>query len=190
MKMTPAFIRQVQEQATLLRSEAEIMTALDRMADEMRPVLADKNPVFLSVMNGGLMTMAELAKRLNFPMQMEYIHVSRYAGETTGGTSMHWRCEPPADLLHDRHVVIVDDILDGGVTLAAIVEYCEGNGVKGMHTAVLLDKTDARVEDGLQSADFTGLSIENRYVFGFGLDYHDYLRNVPAIYAVADEHMI
>lgn len=190
MKMTPEFVQMVQEQATLLHSHDDIMAALDKMADQIRPVVEHKNPVFLSVMNGGFMTMAELAKRLTFPMQIEYIHVTRYAGETTGGTSMHWRREPPADLLHDRHVVVVDDILDGGVTLAAIVEYCEGNGVKGLHTAVLLDKIDARSEDGLQKADFTGIETENRYVFGFGLDYHEYLRNVPAIYAVADEHMI
>ncbi len=189
-QITPTFIREVQKKATLLVSEQELTQAFDQLADDMTSVLADKNPVFLTVMNGGLMTMSELAKRLNFPAVMDYIHASRYQGETTGGSSIHWKREPSQKLIEGRCVVIVDDVLDGGITLSAIIDYCQGNGAREVYTAVMLDKPEGRESGALAKADFTGLEIENRYVYGFGLDYHEYLRNVPAIYAVAEEHMI
>jgi hypoxanthine phosphoribosyltransferase len=186
--ITPAFVKEVYEKATLRFSKKEIMAALDKMAAQMEQELKDQNPIILTVMNGGLMTASELAMRLNFPMQMDYVHATRYTGETTGGASVHWKHEPSLEL-ENRAVVIVDDILDGGLTLSAIIEYCEGRSAKKVYTAVLLDKTAARQPGALTKADFTALEVSNDYVFGFGLDYHDYLRNYPEIYSVAKEHM-
>lgn len=190
MKMTPAFIQEVFAKATLLHSHDDIMKAFDGMAEKMQVELADKNPVLLTVMHGGLMTASELAKRLNFPLEMDYVHATRYRGATKGGASVHWIHEPALASIRNRHVVIVDDILDGGITLSAIIEYCMGNGAAKVYTAVLLDKTEARDPEGWAKADFTGIETENFYVFGFGLDYHEYLRNIPAIYKVAPEHML
>ncbi|MDF2690878.1 MAG: hypoxanthine-guanine phosphoribosyltransferase [Gammaproteobacteria bacterium] len=186
--ITPAFLKEVYEKATLLFSKEELKAALDKMAAKMELELKEQNPVMLTVMNGGLITASELALRLNFPMQMDYIHATRYTGETTGGASVHWKKEPSLDL-ENRSVIIVDDILDGGLTLSAIVEYCEGRGAKRVYTAVLLDKTEARHAGALEKADFTALEVANDYVFGYGLDYHEYLRNYPEIYKVAKEHM-
>lgn len=188
MEITPEFIREVQAKATLLLSREQLMAAFDRMAVEMTEKLADKNPLFLVVMNGGLFCASEMLLRLNFPLQMDYVQATRYCGKTHGST-IQWKKEP-GQSVKDRVIVIVDDILDGGLTLQAVIDYCYGEGAKEVYTAVMLDKPDARMVDVLKKADFTGLAIENKYVYGFGLDYHEYLRNIPAIYAVAPEHMI
>lgn len=184
----PKFIQEVFDSATLLMSKDDIMAAFDKMAAEATPVLKDKNPVLLCVMNGGLMTMSELAMRLNFPLQMDYLHATRYDGETSGGRKVFWRREPSVDLT-GRCVVIVDDILDGGITLKAIKEFCQSEGAAEIYSAVMLDKPDARDEHGEAHADFVGAEIGNEYVFGFGLDYKEYLRNVPGIYVVHPDHM-
>lgn len=187
--ITPAFIQEVFEHSQLLFTAQQIQEALDNMALAITEKLAGKNPVMLPVMNGGLMTAGELMKRLNFPMQIDYIHATRYSGETRGGTSIHWRKQPDLDL-EGRAVLIVDDILDGGLTLSALLDFCDGVGAGEVFTAVLLDKVNARAEGAIAHADFCGLTCGNEYVFGFGLDYHEYLRNVPAIYTVAPQHML
>lgn len=186
--ITPELIREVQAKATLLYSAVEIKSALDKMAADMQTELAFKNPIFLTVMNGGLFVASELCLRLNFPLQMDYIHATRYQGKVTGA-SIHWKHEPSL-ALENRTVVIIDDILDGGITLKAINDYCYGHGAHKVYTAVLMDKINARLPEGMAHADFTAI-LEPRtdYLYGFGLDYHDYLRNVPGIYAIANEHL-
>ncbi len=186
--ITPDLIREVQAKATLLYSKTDITQALDEMALAMQAELNNLNPIVLTVMNGGLFLASELCQRLNFPLQMDYIHATRYHGEVSGA-SIHWKHEPSLPL-KDRVVVILDDILDGGITLKAISDYCHGHGAKKIYSAVLMDKVNARLGEGLAKADFTGIEEQNNaYVYGFGLDYHDYLRNIPAIYVVAKEHM-
>lgn len=187
--ITPEYIREVQAKATLLYSAAEIKSALDKMAAHMQKELAFKNPIFLTVMNGGLFVASELCLRLNFPLQMDYIHATRYQGKVTGA-SIHWKHEPSLSL-ENRTVVIIDDILDGGITLKAIHDYCYGHGAEKVYTAVLMDKINARLPEGMTHADFTAISEpETQYLYGFGLDYHDYLRNIPGIYAIAKEHFL
>ncbi len=186
--ITPALIAQVEATATLLYSTEEIKAGLDAMAALMEKELAHQNPIFLTVMNGGLFVASELCLRLNFPLQMDYVHATRYHGEVTGA-SIHWKREPSLPI-EDRVIVIVDDILDGGLTLKAIQDYCEGRGARKVYTAVLMDKVNARIEGGLPHPDFAAINDpNNHYVYGFGLDYHDYLRNIPAIYSVAKEYM-
>ena len=187
--ISPEFIREVEAHATLLFSKNEIDAGLMRMTDRMREVLQDQNPIILTVMNGGLFVASEVCLRLNFPLEMDYIHATRYQGEVTG-SSIHWKHEPSITL-DGRVVVIVDDILDGGLTLQAVTDYCRGRGASKVYTAVLMDKINARLPEGLAHPDFVALEEgENHYVYGFGLDYHGYLRNIPAIYRVAPQHMI
>ncbi|MCX7123535.1 MAG: hypoxanthine-guanine phosphoribosyltransferase [Gammaproteobacteria bacterium] len=186
--ITPELIREVEAHATLLFSKAQIDAGLDKMTQKMREVLEKSNPILLTVMNGGLFVASEIGLRLNFPLQMDYIHATRYHGEVTG-SSIHWKREPSLDL-NGRVVVIVDDILDGGITLQAVKDYCHGHGASKTYTAVLMDKVNARLPEGLAHPDFVAIEEpENHYVYGFGLDYHDYLRNIPAIYCVAPQHM-
>ena len=186
--ITPELIREVETHATLLFSRAEIDAGLDKMTQKMCEVLENANPILLTVMNGGLFVASEIGLRLNFPLQMDYIHATRYHGEVTG-SSIHWKREPSMSL-QGRVVVIVDDILDGGMTLQAVKDYCQAHGAAEVYTAVLMDKVNARLPGGLAHPDFVAIEeTENHYVYGFGLDYHDYLRNIPAIYQVAPQHM-
>jgi hypoxanthine phosphoribosyltransferase len=179
--MNPAEITRIQAEADLIYSPAEIDAAIEKMAEEITVVLKDKNPIILCLMIGGIVPTGKLLPLLNFPLQVEYVHATRYQGETNGGT-LHWIRKPSLSL-QDRHVLIVDDILDEGTTLMAMVEECERHQAKSIKTAVLADKQLNR-ERSFKQADFTGVTVPNRYVFGYGMDYREYLRNAPGIFAV------
>jgi len=181
--MNPTEIIQVQAEADLIYSYKEVEAAIKKMSQEITAVLADKNPVILCLMIGGIIPTGKLLPLLNFPLQVEYVHVSRYRGATSGG-ALHWIRKPTISL-QDRHILIVDDILDEGTTLMAIVEECKNNQAKTIHTAVLADKQLDK-ERSFKKADFTGVTVPDRYVFGYGMDYKEYLRNAPGIYAVKD----
>lgn len=179
-RVTLAEIEQVRATADLLYAAADITAAYDTMAAEISLQLRDRNPLLLSVLIGGIMPTAALMARLDFPLQVDYLHATRYREKIHGG-ALKW-LRQPCDI-EDRSVLIIDDILDQGHTLQAIVTACRNAGAKEVLTAVLVDKRVARAE-GLPRADFTGLSIPDRYVFGCGMDYKGYLRNLPQIYAV------
>ncbi|MFU8797782.1 MAG: hypoxanthine-guanine phosphoribosyltransferase [Gammaproteobacteria bacterium] len=184
--MMPAHIQNVFAKATCLYSNDEINTALDAMAAEIRAKLENTNPVLLCVLKGGIVLTGNLLPRLDFPLELDCVHATRYRGALSGG-EISWQVIPNT-ILENRTVLIVDDILDGGITLSSIIEYCKNQKARAIYTAVLLDKPAARLAGGLLKADFTGLEVENRYVFGYGLDYKEYLRNAPGIYEVASEH--
>lgn len=173
-------IETVRAEADCLYSDTQLAKALDIMAAAISKRLSDQNPLVLSVLIGGIMPTAELLKRLDFPLQVDYVHASRYREKTSGGT-LHWLRAPGE--LSGRSVLLVDDILDEGHTLRAIADACHNAGAAEVLTAVLVDKQVDR-QQGLSHADFTGVSIPNRYVFGCGMDYKGYLRNLPGIYAV------
>ncbi len=178
-----------QAEAVLQRAEClyraeEVEAALDRMARQIGAALADKNPLVLCVMTGAVVVTGQLLTRLDFPLQLDYLHATRYRGTTSGG-EIRWLARP-ASAMQGRVVLVVDDILDEGHTLAAILEYCRRQGASEVHLAALVEKDHRRKAPGI-AADFVGLQVQDRYVFGFGMDYKGYLRNLPAIYAVAEE---
>jgi len=181
-----SMIQEVLEKSTQLFTIQQIEAALDTMAVEIKQDLHDKNPVVLCVMVGGLIPMGHLLVRLDFPLEVNYVHATRYGGETQGG-KLHWRAKPTLDL-QGRNVLIVDDILDGGVTLAAIVDEIKSMGADEVRTAVLVDKHHQREENALKHADYVGLEVEDHFIFGYGMDYQEYLRNAPGIYVVSPEH--
>ncbi|MCM2971085.1 MULTISPECIES: hypoxanthine-guanine phosphoribosyltransferase [Larsenimonas] len=174
-------MRAMMDEADCLISQSELEAALDAMAAALEEQLGDKLPVFYCVMNGGLITTGHLLTRLGFPLEVDYLHATRYRGDTRGG-ELFWRVSPEIPMA-GRHVVIVDDILDEGTTLAAILDYCRTAGAESVSSAVLVDKRhDRKAVPGLR-ADFCGLDVEDRYVFGFGMDYKGYWRNAPGIFA-------
>ncbi len=179
--MNLAEITRIQTEADLIYSSAEVEAAIEKMAEDITLVLAEKNPIVLCLMIGGVVLTGKLLPLLNFPLQVEYVHATRYQGETNGGT-LHWIRKPSLSL-QGRHILIVDDILDEGNTLRAMVEECKNIQAKTIKTAVLADKQLNR-ERCFKQADFTGMTVPNRYVFGYGMDYKEYLRNAPGIYAV------
>ncbi|MCP0913288.1 MULTISPECIES: hypoxanthine-guanine phosphoribosyltransferase [Legionella] len=182
----PSKIQEVYEKSTRLFTTKEVEAALDRMAINIHQRLHDKNPVIICVMIGGLVPMGNLLPRLDFPLEVDYVHATRYCGEIKGG-ELHWKVKPSLDL-RGRTVLVVDDILDGGVTLAAILAEVKAMGAAEVLSAVLVDKHHKRVENGLENADFVGLQVDDHYIFGYGMDYEEYLRNAPGIFVVAPEH--
>jgi len=178
----PVNMQQVMDEADCLFSFAEVEKAIVQMANRISSCLSDQNPVLISVMNGGLVLSGHLLTQLSFPLQVDYLHATRYRNNTQGG-QLDWRVRPSLDL-HARTIIIVDDILDEGHTLQAIREYCLAQGAASVYTAVLVDKMHQRkAEPGLK-ADFEGLKVADRFVFGFGMDYQGYWRNAPGIFAV------
>jgi hypoxanthine phosphoribosyltransferase len=182
----PSTIKQVYENSTRLFTTHEVEAALDKMAIAIHEKLHDQNPVLLCVMIGGLVPMGNLLPRLDFPLEVDYVHATRYRGAISGG-EIHWKVKPSTNL-EGRTVLIVDDILDGGITLAAIVEEIKKMGAKAVYSAVLVDKFRKRVANGLEHADFVGLEVEDHYIFGYGMDYNEYLRNAPGIFVVHPDH--
>ncbi len=175
-------IQQIMDEADTLFTAQEVEAAIDRVAEQINQQLSMSNPVVFCVMNGGLIFMGKLLTKLTFPLEQSYLHASRYRNEISGG-ELFWKAKPEVSLM-DREVLIIDDILDEGHTLAAIVEFCQGAGASKVHTAVLMDKLhDRKARPGLK-ADFFGLHCEDRYIFGYGMDYKGYWRNAAGIYAV------
>ena len=177
-----ATLDKIQQQSHALFTKAQVEQAISRMAEHITAELSQHNPVVLCVMTGGLVVCGQLITQLHFPLEMDYIHATRYQNSTTGH-DLTWRAEPKPSL-QDRTVLLVDDILDGGITLSATRDFCLKAGAKSVHTAVLLNKPSGRLPEGLQNADFVGLTVGPHYVYGYGLDYQGYLRNADGIYAV------
>jgi hypoxanthine phosphoribosyltransferase len=179
--MDTEHIQAVRDSADELHSPAQVALALDRLAAEIETALGDQDPLLLCVMTGGLVVTSELFTRLNCPAQLDYLHATRYQG-TQGGAELKW-ITPPSQPLAGRTVLVVDDILDEGLTLAAILRYCHEQQARAVYSAVLVEKDHDRKHSDVQP-DFVGLQVEDRYVFGCGMDYHGYWRNLKGIYAV------
>lgn len=172
-------IKQVERDAELLHSAAELEIAIDRLAFEIEARLAETNPIILTVLNGSIIFTGKLLPRLHFPLQIDAVQASRYRGQTSGG-SIEWLHKPSLSL-QGRTILLTDDILDEGITLSVIRDWCREQGAAEIFIAVLIDKQIGRERPC--RADFVGLEAENRYLFGYGLDYKNYLRNAPGIFA-------
>ncbi len=166
---------------------AELVCSAERVEQGIHAVAAaiteryrERFPVVLCVMTGAIFFCGRLMGLLRFPLTIDYVHATRYGAQTSGGT-VHWRVEPPA-VVRNREVIIVDDILDQGMTLHAIKEKVMAAGAASCSIAVLTNKLTGQ-EKPLR-ADFVGLDIPDRFVFGCGLDVSGSWRNLPAIYAV------
>ncbi len=176
--------RAVLRDAQRLHSAEEVSAAYDHMARDIEAALSELTPVILVVMVGGMIPAVQLLQRLEMPLEIDYIHATRYR-EGLNGHALEWRIRP-RDGLRGRHVLVVDDILDEGHTLRAIVSALRELGAASVYSAVLVDKIHDRRVAGMQ-ADFSGLKVPDRYVFGCGMDYKSWFRQLPAIYAVASE---
>ncbi len=174
--------KKVFSEADLLVGETEVAAAIGRLATEITDCLKDADPVLLCIMNGGLIFTGQLLTQLRFPLQIDYVHATRY-GHEVSGTHLHWTVRPQLDL-RGRTVLLLDDILDEGVTLAAIADYCRQQGASKVLMAVLVEKLHLRKVTPGMRADFFGLEVGDRFLFGYGLDYKGYWRNAAGIYAV------
>lgn len=172
-------------QARLLVSREELAEIYDRLAAEISERLAGRNPVILCVMIGGSVPAVEIIQRLKFAFEFDYLHATRYRGETAG-SELIWKVSPGTPL-KDRDVLVIDDILDEGPTLKAILEALKAQGPASVLSAVLVEKQHDRRDPNLKT-DFVGVKLGDHYLFGAGMDYRGYLRQHPGIYAVPDDH--
>ncbi|MDZ7585513.1 MAG: hypoxanthine-guanine phosphoribosyltransferase [Thiobacillus sp.] len=181
--MTPLEAQQLLDNAECVASADTVQAVINRLADEINVALAADFPLVLAVMGGAVVFAGQLLPRLNFPLEFDYLHVTRYRGNTRGG-EMEWRVLPGKNVA-GRNVLVLDDILDEGETLAAIRDKLLHMGAARIWSAVLTDKDNGLAKP--VQADFVGLDVPNRYVFGCGMDAYGLWRNLPAIYALKDE---
>lgn len=173
----------VMDHAVQLYTLAQIDSALDGMAQQITRDYAGKNPLCIVVMNGGVVFAGQLLPKLHFPLEIDYLHATRYRGEFKGSDAIHWLAKPNCSL-KGRDVLILDDILDAGVTLAEIMKFCLAHDAKSVHCAVLINKEVEKSPDGVRTPDYFGLRAPNRYLFGYGMDFQESWRNAPGIYAL------
>lgn len=175
--------RKLLAEAELIHSEAVVQAALDEVADRIRGLLSEKNPLVLCVMTGGVIFTGQLLPKLDFPLDFDYLHATRYGADTQGG-KISWRMAPWTSV-KGRTVLVVDDILDEGVTLAAVKDSLLHLGADEVLLAVFTDKLNGKNKP--IAADFVALPVPDRFVFGYGMDVDGAWRNLPAIYAMKED---
>lgn len=170
------------DQPALAVAIARMASAIDRDLDSgASGDETEDRPLYLTLMHGGMIFAAHLAVALRLDVELDYLHATRYRGDTSGG-ALEWIRHPRASL-RDRRVLLVDDILDEGRTLLAVRAHCLEKGAREVRVAVLCEKTHDRRIHGIE-ADYCGVVVPDRYVFGFGMDYREHGRNLPAIHAL------
>ena len=179
--MSKINLAEVLERAELIHDRETIEHAIDQMAEHMSLVLAGERPIYVTVLTGGLIIAGMLAPRIKVDLDFDYAHLSRYRGATSGGV-LEWKAVPRHDF-EGRIVVLVDDILDHGNTLDALRRFAYEKGAAKVYIAVLVRKIHNRCLPGVE-ADFVGLTVPDRYVFGCGMDVEEHGRNLFGIYAI------
>ena len=175
----PEEIIQIQNNAEQLYTAAQLDFAIQQMAASINAQLSNQNPLCLCILNGAIILTGKLLPLLCFPLNLDSIHVSRY-GQKTVGSQLNWLYRP-ATPVTNRTILVIDDILDHGMTLAAVKQHCLQHGAKTVYSAVLVNKLIDREKP--VNVDFVGVNTDNRYLFGYGMDYKGYLRNAPGLFA-------
>lgn len=170
------------DSAELICSAEFVAASITRVAAEITAVLGERYPLVLSVMGGAIVFAGQLLPQLRFPLDLDYIHVTRYRN-TTQGHDVEWKVMPRENI-RGRVVLVLDDILDEGRTLEAVRVKLMEMGVSEIYNAVLAVK-DTGQSKPIQ-ADFAGIDLPNRYVFGCGMDVQGLWRNLPEIYALKE----
>jgi hypoxanthine phosphoribosyltransferase len=180
--MSRPTLAQALQDADLIHDRAALDAAIARIGREITRDFAGQRPVYMTVLNGGVVFAGLLALEIGIDLEFDAVHLTRYRG--TRGGDLVWLKQPRSEL-RGRAVLLVDDILDEGRTLAALKRHCESAGATRVAIAVLTRKLHDRCEPGLR-ADYVGVDVPDRYVFGFGMDFHEQGRNLPAIYALRE----
>lgn len=171
------------EGAELLYEPAAVDAALDGMAQAIDAWLVGRDCVVLCMLQGAIVPVGLLLPRLRSPLELDSIHVTRYRN-TTRGHDLEWLALPRTPL-GGRRVLLVDDILDEGHSLAAADAWCRQQQSAEVQSAVLVEKRHTRKSPDI-TADFVGLDVPDRYVFGYGMDYHGWHRNASGIFALPE----
>ena len=170
-------------------SPEEVQAAVRHVADVLNERFGapDNNtfPLVLGVMGGAVVFCGQLLTRLSFPLEFDYMHVTRYGSKDQGG-KIEWKVIPRSNV-EGRTVIVLDDILDEGETLAHVKERLLEMGAKEVVLAVFSDKDIGKSKP--VTADYVGLTLPNKFVVGYGMDAYGYWRNLPALYAIRQEDL-
>lgn len=169
--------------AERLFTPEEVDAAVGRMARAIDARLDGGECLVLCLLQGGIVPAGMLLPRIAAPLELDSVHVTRYRNTTCGG-DVEWRTLPRTPVA-GRRVLLLDDILDEGHSLAAVHAWCRDQGARELLVAVLVDKRHDRKHPAAR-ADFVGLEVPDRYVFGYGMDYRGWHRNAPGIFALAE----
>ena len=173
--------------AELIHDAVAVQRAVDKVAAELNARFRDGDehvfPLVLGVMGGAVVFCGQLLTRLDFPLEFDYMHVTRYGTKDQGG-SIEWKVIPRSNV-EGRTVIVLDDILDEGETLAHVKERLLEMGAAEVVLAVFSDKDIGRKKP--VTADHVGLTLPNKFVVGYGMDAYGYWRNLPAIWAIKTE---
>ena len=167
----------------ILVTSKQITDSIESIADRLNTDFKDDEVILLCIVKGGIIFAGQLLTRLNFKVNLDYVHATRYDGQVGG--DIHWQYFPDIKM-HDKNVLIVDDILDRGITLKAVIDRCVAQGASNIKSVVLLEKNIDRSESKIMAADYAGVHIEDEFVYGFGLDLDGYCRNLDCIYKVSN----
>ena len=170
--------QEILDNSSSLISAGEVQQAVERLANALNERFAGTQPLFLSVMNGAMIPGAWLVTKLKFPLQMDYVHATRYQSTTHGGI-IDFRAKPSKSV-EGRTVILFDDIYDEGYTLEAIRDWCIGQGARKVISVALVRKLHDRglARDWL---DYFGLDVPDVYIFGCGMDAFEYHRELDHI---------
>jgi hypoxanthine phosphoribosyltransferase len=163
-------------------SQERIQTEVTRIARQMNDELADKDPIFLGILNGAFMFASDLYKQIKFPCQITFLKLTSYSGTKTTGT-VKQLIGINFDL-KNRVVVVLEDIVDTGITLETIIRQLKGYEPAEIRVAAFLHKPDATIRD--VKLDYVGIEIPNDFILGYGLDYEGYGRNFNEIYQLSE----
>lgn len=166
---------------SILVNEEELASIIDRISAEIIRDYKDspKKLVLICILKGSLMFTAELMKRIDIPMEVEFMKVSSYGSQTVSSGIINIHLDIKRDDMEDVDFLIIEDIVDSGKTLSHLVRYLKERGAASVKTCALLDKPDRRTVDFVP--DYKGTTIPDKFVVGFGLDYDEQYRNLPFI---------
>ncbi len=179
--MTEINPRDVLKNSTLIADKQEVNAAVEHLGEVINAHYGDREIILLIVMTGAVMPAAWVASKLKMPVQMDFVHATRYAGQTEGG-EIEFRV-PPRLNLEGHDVLIIDDIYDIGLTLQMIEGYCESRGARSVNSAVLVRKIHDRETTGTLPK-FIGMEVEDKYIFGCGMDVYENWRHLDEIRAL------
>ena len=182
--MTEINPRDIFKNSTLIADKQEVAAAVVHLGEAINAHYGDREIILLIVMTGAVMPAAWVASKLKMPVQMDFVHATRYAGQTEGG-EIEFRV-PPRLNLEGHDVLIIDDIYDIGLTLQMIEGYCESRGARSVNSAVLVRKIHDRETTG-KLPEFIGMEVEDKYIFGCGMDVYEHWRQLDEIRALEDD---
>jgi hypoxanthine phosphoribosyltransferase len=173
-----------QPKLSILFTRDEIEATVKRLAAEIGQDYHDKHPILIGVLKGSFVFLADLIRLLDFPLEVEFIRLSSYGSskETSGEIKLGQRLQSK---IKDRHVLVIDDIIDTGLTTRFLLDYLNKKKPASLKLCALTDKPSRRKVP--VNIDYRGLTVPNKFIVGYGIDWDERFRNLPDIYVVENE---